>query len=75
MDSAALTLFLGVLLALDVQAQETSPTGAEGPALEEVIVTASKRVSTLQDTPRVHRYVPTVARVWSGERTRRRQVS
>ena len=52
MDSkVAPTLFFAVFLALDVHAQEAVPAGDAGLPLDEIIVTASKRVSTLQDTP------------------------
>jgi iron complex outermembrane receptor protein len=50
MDSMAALVF-GIFLAADVYAQGTGSADTAGPALDEIVVTASKRVSTVQDTP------------------------
>src|SRR5271156_3534429 len=54
MDSislAALTGVLGVSLALKVNAESAVTAENATPALEEIVVTAQKRVSTVQNTP------------------------
>jgi len=48
---AALTGVLGVSFALKVNAESAVTDDNPGPALDEIVVTASKRLSTVQDTP------------------------
>jgi outer membrane receptor protein involved in Fe transport len=48
---AAMTMVLGSLFALDVNADSAAATENGAAMLEEIVVTAQKRVSTLQDTP------------------------
>jgi outer membrane receptor protein involved in Fe transport len=48
---AAATLFLSAFMTLGVRAEESGSADNAGTALDEIIVTASKRVSTVQDTP------------------------
>lgn len=47
----ALAGVLGVLCALRVSAESAATPENASPALDEIVVTASKRVSTVQDTP------------------------
>jgi iron complex outermembrane recepter protein len=47
----ALTGVLGLLCALEVNAESAVPVENVGAALDEIVVTASKRVSTVQGTP------------------------
>jgi iron complex outermembrane receptor protein len=47
----AMTGVLGLLLALNANGESTVTPDTASAALEEIVVTASKRVSTLQDTP------------------------
>ena len=47
----AMLATLGTLFALEANAQSAATGDAIGPALDEIVVTASKRLSTLEDTP------------------------
>jgi outer membrane receptor protein involved in Fe transport len=49
--ATAMTGVLGVSLALKAHAQTAVTAESPSPALDEIVVTASKRVSTMQDTP------------------------
>src|SRR6202167_4143219 len=49
--ATAMTGALGVSFALKVNAQPAATAENASPALDEIVVTASKRISTVQDTP------------------------
>jgi iron complex outermembrane recepter protein len=49
--AAAVTAVLGASFAITVNAESAVSADNAGPALDEIVVTASKRVSTVQDTP------------------------
>ena len=49
--ATAMLATLGTLFALEANAQSAATGDVIGPSLEEIVVTASKRVSTVQDTP------------------------
>jgi outer membrane receptor protein involved in Fe transport len=46
-----MVLWLAPPLVCAADAESGEATAAEGPALEEIVVTAEKRASTVQDTP------------------------